>query len=455
MKKGFITLAVLMFFFVNLQAQQGWAVQTNPLGPQGSPTPALGKLQFVSPTEGWITSGNGNLLHTTNGGTVWTVETPGGSDTVGFSNSPGFGLSFVNAATGWVIGTLGGLDSGRGAVLYKTTNSGGTWTRQLLSPWTYGFGIQFVDVNNGWASVVSSSPTNGGGAILHTTDGGANWSTQYLTHSTLAFVSFSDSTTGLAIADSISNSGFIPPCKIMYTTNGGGTWTTQLNDTTPGSFESLQLIDAQNGWVVGDSAKIFHTANGGTNWTQVTNTGNNSEHRAVFFLNDSLGWIGGRPYSDQGTPIVLHTTNGGGSWSTQYTPTQTESIFGIYFIDAEYGWYSADYGGIAHTTDGGEPTSVREVLHSTVPNGFELAQNYPDPFNPSTIIQFTVPSDGRAVLRVFNVLGQEVATLYNDEAAAGVVHQVQFNGSNLASGIYFSRLESGGNMQVKKMLLLK
>ncbi len=86
---------------------------------------------------------------------------------------------------------------------------------------------------------------------------------------------------------------------------------------------------------------------------------------------------------------------------------------------------------------------------------FNLAQNYPDPFNPSTIIQFTVPNNGRAVLKVFNVLGQEVATLFDGEAAAGTNHQVQFNGSNLASGIYFSRLEFGGKMQVKRMMLLK
>ena len=86
---------------------------------------------------------------------------------------------------------------------------------------------------------------------------------------------------------------------------------------------------------------------------------------------------------------------------------------------------------------------------------YHLAQNYPNPFNPSTIIQFTVPTDGRTTLKVYNVLGQEVATLFDGEATAGANHQVQFNGSNLASGIYFSRLQFDGKMQVKKMLLLK
>jgi hypothetical protein len=90
-----------------------------------------------------------------------------------------------------------------------------------------------------------------------------------------------------------------------------------------------------------------------------------------------------------------------------------------------------------------------------VPKVLALSQNYPEPFNPSTMIQFTVPSDGKATLIVYNAIGQEVATLFNDEATAGIVHQVQFNGSNLASATYFSRLEFGGKMLVKKMMLLK
>ncbi len=101
------------------------------------------------------------------------------------------------------------------------------------------------------------------------------------------------------------------------------------------------------------------------------------------------------------------------------------------------------------TTTGVAGTSAK------IPTIFSLSQNYPNPFNPTTVIQFTVPSNGRAVLKVFNVLGQEVATLFDGEAAAGMIHQAQFNAANLASGIYFSRLEFGGKVQMKKMVLLK
>jgi hypothetical protein len=90
-----------------------------------------------------------------------------------------------------------------------------------------------------------------------------------------------------------------------------------------------------------------------------------------------------------------------------------------------------------------------------VPRVLALSQNYPDPFNPSTTIQFTVPTDGRAILKVYNALGQEVATLFNGVATAGEYHQTRFDASRLSSGIYFSRLEFGGKMQMKKMLHLK
>ena len=120
---------------------------------------------------------------------------------------------------------------------------------------------------------------------------------------------------------------------------------------------------------------------------------------------------------------------------------------------------ASSYGGpyhiyAQHIAANGSVTKVNKQA-SEVPTEFSLSQNYPNPFNPSTMIQFTVPSNGRAVLKIFNVLGQEVATLFNGEATAGVNHQVQFNASNLASGVYFSRLEFGGKMQMNKMLLLK
>jgi hypothetical protein len=96
-------------------------------------------------------------------------------------------------------------------------------------------------------------------------------------------------------------------------------------------------------------------------------------------------------------------------------------------------------------------TSVGENL----PKHFELKQNFPNPFNPETIIHFSVEREGRATLRVFNIIGQPVAVLYDDVAQPSTLYSVKFDGKQLTSGIYFYKLESGNQSAMKKLMLLK
>jgi hypothetical protein len=96
-----------------------------------------------------------------------------------------------------------------------------------------------------------------------------------------------------------------------------------------------------------------------------------------------------------------------------------------------------------------------EVTVGTVPLEFALEQNYPNPFNPSTTIGFTLLNSGLTTLKIYNVVGQEVATLVNEVLEPGVFHQAQFNAGNLSSGVYFARLVSGSKVQVKKLMLMK
>jgi predicted secreted protein len=89
-----------------------------------------------------------------------------------------------------------------------------------------------------------------------------------------------------------------------------------------------------------------------------------------------------------------------------------------------------------------------------LPGSFALEQNYPNPFNPTTTINYSLPKAANAQLIVYNLLGQRVATLVNEQQAAGN-HVVQFDAKNLATGVYFYRLEAGSYVACKKMLLLK
>jgi hypothetical protein len=102
----------------------------------------------------------------------------------------------------------------------------------------------------------------------------------------------------------------------------------------------------------------------------------------------------------------------------------------------------------------GVTTGVSEPIASNQPSDFRLSQNYPNPFNPSTKIEFSVPKNSRVVLKVYNALGVEVATVVDEQMSTGT-YRVRFDGSRLASGIYFYRLKSGDFVASKKMILIR
>ncbi len=103
------------------------------------------------------------------------------------------------------------------------------------------------------------------------------------------------------------------------------------------------------------------------------------------------------------------------------------------------------------------PSTVTGISTNNNPseiNSFELNQNYPNPFNPTTVINFTIPTESKVVLKVYNILGKEVATLVNDVKQAGS-YNITFNASKLASGVYFYQLKAGDFVSTKKLILMK
>jgi hypothetical protein len=94
------------------------------------------------------------------------------------------------------------------------------------------------------------------------------------------------------------------------------------------------------------------------------------------------------------------------------------------------------------------------IFSYTGPKEFKLEQNFPNPFNPSTTIQYQLPRDSRVTLKVYDILGSEVVTLVNEEQQPGY-YEVQFNAANFASGMYVYRLQANEYVSVKKMLMIK
>lgn len=163
--------------------------------------------------------------------------------------------------------------------------------------------------------------------------------------------------------------------------------------------------------------------------------------------------MGSISLSNAQTRLVLFSQSSGASQSTAGN-VSIVSAFGQPLFGSSSGsgvsvmsGY-ATYSGIMHLLN-------VNASRPLAPKIFFLQQNFPNPFNPLTTIEFTVPYAGEAVLKVYNSVGQEVATLFHQKAEAGEYHRSVFDARNLASGIYFARLMFDGRQQLRKLVLLK
>jgi hypothetical protein len=99
-------------------------------------------------------------------------------------------------------------------------------------------------------------------------------------------------------------------------------------------------------------------------------------------------------------------------------------------------------------------STITAVMEINIPTEFSLMQNYPNPFNPTTTISFALPSKAFVKLTVFDLIGREIAVLTSEELPAGTYTR-QWNAVNMASGIYFYRIQAGSFVETKKLILLR
>jgi photosystem II stability/assembly factor-like uncharacterized protein len=427
---------------------------------------------FISASEGWAVGGNfspnlGMIHHTTNGGTSWPVQT----DTLPNQLNAVF---FISPTTGWAVGEGGNQ-------ILKTTDGGLNWLLQTAEA-SYYRGLYFVNDSTGWA--VGGNPSNTLSKILKTTDGGENWIAQTAaTTNYLRAVFFISETTGWVAG----NLGVI-----FKTTDGGTNWEPQNSDTTDGLY-SIHFIDNNSGWMVGPSGLILYTTDSGSNWT-TQNSGTNSHLSSIFFTDANNGWAVG----SQGT--ILYTSNGGVipveltaftastsnskvtlNWTTA-TETNNSGFeiqrkldnsdwericfvegYGTTTEPKEYS-YVDDISSITASSfayrlkqidfDGSYEYSEVLYLDNFTPSDFALHQNFPNPFNPVTIIRYSIPLKSQVEIVIYNTLGEKVKQLVSEEKEAGS-YSVEFNASSLPSGNYFYRLQADSFIETKKLVLMK
>ncbi len=163
-------------------------------------------------------------------------------------------------------------------------------------------------------------------------------------------------------------------------------------------------------------------------------------------------WFQDEFVSSQGYGEALARFNTKNGWVFYTYPLVDPNIHCITMDNSNHLWLGTE-SGLIEMIDS-TLTDIYDETDFRIQHNYKLAQNYPNPFNPVTNIEFTVSHPGFVTLKVYDIIGNEIVNLVNDSRNAGI-YNIKFDGSDLASGIYFYVLRSGDFVQSKKMLLLK
>ena len=408
-----------------------------------SPTDKLLRyVFFVDSANGWAAGAEGQIIHTSNGGDSWEIQNSTVSTSI-------VGLFFLDVNTGWAL-TWSDTPPFKTIVL-KTTNSGSEWTaNDFPAQNVFMRTIFFFDEQNGWI---------GGTNIMGTTDGGTTWfeanvDSNLVSGTPVFSFNFYSRQYGFATG------GFRDFAGVVWrTTDFGASW--QATGIAPDPIYEIFIADSLNLISLsGDPEGFFSiglvkSTDAGDTWSfdDINSFG------VVFSIKFRTRWEG---WAAAG-PKFLLTTDGGNFWSEVETPDST-TIFNISIPDLSSGFAVGDSGVILKYIP--PPVSVDDE-NNVLPDDFVLYQNYPNPFNPVTKIRYTIgPPLGSTFvkggkfggvfvnLKVYDVLGNEIATLVNESKPAGI-YEVEFDAEGLTSGIYYYQLRTGSFVQTKKMVYLR
>ena len=294
-------------------------------------------------------------------------------------------------------------------------------------------------------------------AIVRTSNGGITWQQAEIDSVNLAFfpvfsIQFFNDQYGYASGGALDIAGVA-----WRTTNGGDKWfPIDTSDAPADPIHEIHPFDSINVLGIGGDPEFFgvqiiQTSDGGLNW-EYYDLGIQGVAFDLDFRNDFEVWS---PLGSQRK--FVYSLDSGNTWKQISTPDST-AIYDVIFPDSLHGFAVGEEGAILQY----KPPIINDIGDSLItnPEQFILYQNYPNPFNPTTNIGFLISDFGFVSLTVYDVLGNEIDILVNEELPAGY-HQVEFDASSLSSGLYFYQLkfynagESGSSVATKKMIFLR
>jgi photosystem II stability/assembly factor-like uncharacterized protein len=460
----------------------------------------LDAVSFADDSFGVAVGEEGQVLRTQNGGLGWSVIRDGWMDELKTvqqrTRNSGVAMGVNTLFQPFGLTTTDGWESNDGFSFY--VDHGGSGNEGTVT------GVHFFNDTLGCAAV---DVWDGHGAVVKTTNGGANWTTTYWDVYALNALATPQNGTHVLYAGGLYG-------VFLTSADSGSTWNALPQQDI--DIYGLCFVNADTGWIVGAGGRVKRTTGGGLGWQDQSNPAGPVTLRGVDFANDSVGYIVGdggvvlktttggeisnhapgefarvepvdSSFINIGLPPAPPLTF---RWTTAHDPdgdtvryhvrvwddpvyldfTATDTVltdslaplmemgYSVLLLHVQWSVYATDgqdsvaaSNGTGHFNmlfidavgDGPRPT----------PKEYSLSA-YPNPFNPTTTIAFTLPQAGEVKLSVFNVEGREVFTQRFGTLSAGE-HRVQFDGAQLSSGVYISRLETARGQISRKLVLMK
>ena len=402
-------------------------------------------IEFIDQNTGITVGDNGRILRSKDGGDSWDIVQSGTSSRLR-------DVECNSSGEAWVVGFEG--------VILHSTNDGNTWIADPSGTVSDLYSVSFINGSGGWVcgddqlilhrDGTSSDPItvvspNGGEIITAGSTYFIEWNSQNVIDVKIEY-STDNGVNWISIIDSIPSTGIYD-------------WTVPSTFTTEGRVKISDLTDP-NIFDISDQSFTIQSS------------------KVITVISPNGGEIldGGSEYeiqwSSEDVEFVKleYSINNGASWDSITDSTESTGVYlwtvpNILTTQARTKISDISLPSIYDASD--EPFRINYVVsvdENIMVTDYKLYQNYPNPFNPSTIISWQLPDSKFVILKVYDVLGNEVASLINEEKPAGNF-EVEFsatggsasggNAWNLSSGIYYYKLVAGDFVDVKKMLLLK
>jgi len=380
-------------------------------------------IQFTSSQIGFAGGYDGNFLRTSDGGTSWISSFLDNGSTVDNIND----LFFINNYIGYSVHENRSVS--------KTTDGGLSWNVVIADTSEYKAAAKSVYFFNEHFGYVVGLSGDNRDTVFKTTDGGATWSGKGgLLLQSLNCVRFSDESNGIIVGNNLT---------ALYTKDGGDNWYQPVFNNAPSgtNLKSVAYSGKDIAYAVGDKGIVLRTTDGGAAWDYL-DLGISQGLNSICFHDPLTGYAVGKNN-------ILKTTDAGYNWTNIIEPNVTNTLYDVDTDEDGFVWVSADSGIIY--TNKYETSNITSLENIT---DFKVAQNYPNPFNPCTQINYAIPEAGIVEIKIFDILGREVASLFNGIQKAGN-HFVAFNAHNLTSGTYIYRVKYNSSIHTGKMILMK